>query len=69
LKKNILCRGTPNLQFIRPGDANECSGAWALALNAKHTPSVFALSRGNVANLPGTSIEGTLQGAYTIYEK
>eukprot|EP01129_Flabellula_baltica_P007843 TRINITY_DN306_c0_g2_i1.p1 TRINITY_DN306_c0_g2~~TRINITY_DN306_c0_g2_i1.p1 ORF type:complete len:677 (-),score=202.59 TRINITY_DN306_c0_g2_i1:182-2191(-) len=68
IEKSILCRAHPNLQFIRPYDSNEVSGAWALALKARHTPTVFSLARGGSPNLPTTSKEGTQHGAYIVYE-
>ena len=63
-----MCRSLPNLITIRPCDGNEVSGAYALAMQNPFTPTVIALSRQNVPNLNGTSIEKTMLGAYTIVE-
>eukprot|EP01054_Gregarina_sp_Poly1_P005128 Gregarina_sp_Poly_1__5127@NODE_2713_length_1792_cov_412_302029_g1721_i0_p1_GENE_NODE_2713_length_1792_cov_412_302029_g1721_i0NODE_2713_length_1792_cov_412_302029_g1721_i0_p1_ORF_typecomplete_len528_score85_78Transketolase_N/PF00456_21/1_2e50Transket_pyr/PF02779_24/3_5e34Transketolase_C/PF02780_20/5e03Transketolase_C/PF02780_20/9_4e10E1_dh/PF00676_20/2e07DXP_synthase_N/PF13292_6/0_00024DXP_synthase_N/PF13292_6/1_5e02TPP_enzyme_C/PF02775_21/0_0012TPP_enzyme_C/PF02775_21/9_6e03XFP_N/PF09364_10/0_00 len=61
-----LMRATPNLNFIRPCDGNEVSGAYALALENPKTPACLALSRGNVPHLPGTSWEKVKLGAYIL---
>jgi transketolase len=57
----MLCRSTPNLLTLRPADGNETSGAYLAALTANHRPSVIALSRQNVPNLEGSSVEGVLK--------
>lgn len=59
-------RATPNLDVIRPADANETALAWAHALNSKDRPSLFALSRQNLpilGNVPADAIE---KGAYIV---
>lgn len=63
-------RAIPNLTVIRPADGNECSGAYQVAItNAKqHKPTLLAFTRQNVPNLPGSSIEHTLKGAYTLVD-
>ncbi len=61
----------PNLDLYRPCDAMECAGAWAYALERKHGPTAFALSRQKLANLPrpaGFDPKSMLKGAYTIAE-
>ncbi|MEA5509573.1 transketolase [Crocosphaera sp. UHCC 0190] len=63
-------RAIPNLTVFRPADGNECSGAYKIAIekSKKHEPSLLALTRQNVPNLPGTSMEGVAKGAYTIVD-
>jgi len=68
LRKNAICRSHINLHYLRPCDGNETSGVWIIALRNKHGPSVFSLSRQNLPQIPGSSIEGTLKGAYVIRE-
>jgi transketolase len=68
IEKNSICRAQPNLLFLRPCDGNETSGVYILAIRNRHTPSVFALTRQNLPQLEGSSIEGTLRGAYVIKE-
>ncbi len=41
-------RALPNLNVVRPGDANEAALAWRFALAATDTPTVIALSRQGV---------------------
>lgn len=67
IEKLLLCRSTPNLLLLRPADGNETSGSYAVLLQEKHRPVVLALSRQDLPTLPGTSIEGTAKGAYTIF--
>ena len=56
------------LLVIRPGDGNETSGAYFVALSNRHRPSVLVLSRQPIPNLKGTSIEGVTKGGYTIQD-
>ncbi len=43
-----MCRATPNTHVIRPADLVETAEAWEVALNARTTPTVLALSRQNL---------------------
>ncbi len=63
-------RAIPNLTVIRPADGNETSGAYKVAIKkaSKTDPTLLALSRQNLPNLPGTSIAGVAKGAYTIVD-
>jgi len=61
-------RATPNGLTFRPADGNEVSGAYYAALINNKRPSFFALSRQNAPQLPNTSIENTLKGAYAIVD-
>ncbi|HIK54402.1 MAG TPA: transketolase [Synechococcales cyanobacterium M55_K2018_004] len=63
-------RAIPNLTVIRPADGTETSGAYKVAIeNAKnHKPTLLALSRQNLPNLAGSSIEGVAKGAYTVVD-
>jgi transketolase len=63
-------RAIPNLTVIRPADGNETSGAYKVAIEkaSKTDPTLLALSRQNLPNLPGTSIAGVAKGAYTIVD-
>ena len=47
-------RAIPNLVVIRPGDANEMSAAWMVALNQKNKPTALILTRQNLPVLPFT---------------
>jgi len=63
-------RAIPNLTVLRPADGNETSGAYKVAVeNAKnHRPTLLALSRQNLTNLAGSSIEGVAKGAYPVID-
>ena len=62
-------RAMPNLNVIRPADANETMVAWKLAVESQETPSLLALSRQNlpvIANSQSLAEEGVRKGAYII---
>ena len=59
-------RMIPNLTVIRPADGNETSGAYKVAVENRHAPTLLALSRQNLPNLEGSSIENTTKGAYVL---
>jgi transketolase len=59
-------RAIPNLLVMRPGDGTETSGAYKVAVSESKRPTLLALSRQNLPNLAGTSIEGVAKGAYII---
>eukprot|EP01135_Chromosphaera_perkinsii_P010170 Nk52_evm36s2039 gene=Nk52_evmTU36s2039 len=63
-----LCRATPNLIDLRPADGNEVAGSYIVAMEAKESPSVLALSRQNVPNLEGSSVEKVAKGAYVLQD-
>jgi transketolase len=61
-------RAIPDLQVLRPADADEVVGAWAAALD-HDGPSVIALTRQNVPALgdkPGGPVEAVAGGAYVL---
>jgi len=58
-------RALPNCLVWRPADGNETSASYLLALNS-HAPSILALSRQNLAQLEGSSIEKAAKGAYVL---
>jgi transketolase len=59
-------RAIPNLTVIRPADGNETSGAYKVAIESTHTPTLLALSRQALPVLAGSSIENTTKGAYVL---
>ena len=61
-------RSLPDLNFIRPCDAEETIGAWLLALKDADHPSLFALSRQPVPLLEGTSRDGVARGGYVVLD-
>eukprot|EP00461_Guttulinopsis_vulgaris_P004823 UN04825 len=60
-----LMRATPNMLTFRPADANEVSGAYAIALQHQG-PSVLCLSRQNVSLLPTSTPSNVLKGGYIV---
>jgi transketolase len=62
-------RAIPNLWFVRPGDANETSAAWALAVERSGGPVALALSRQKLPTLPNTdrlATDGVARGGYVL---
>ncbi|EPQ29612.1 uncharacterized protein PFL1_02831 [Pseudozyma flocculosa PF-1] len=64
----IALRAIPNLMFWRPADGNETSAAYLVAIESASTPSVLALSRQNLPQLEGSSIEKAAKGGYVLTE-
>ncbi len=64
-------RAIPNLDFVRPGDANETAAAWALAVERTDGPVALALTRQKLPTLAGTdrlAREGVSRGGYVLRE-
>ncbi|KAJ4396200.1 Transketolase [Gnomoniopsis smithogilvyi] len=61
-------RALPNCMVWRPADGNETSAAYYVALTSKHTPSILALSRQNLPQLEGSTIEKSIKGGYVLHE-
>lgn len=69
VETGIALRATPNLAFWRPADGNETSAAYLWAIQARSTPSVLSLSRQNLLNLEGSSIDKAIRGGYVLHEE
>ncbi|HXD56096.1 MAG TPA: transketolase [Solirubrobacteraceae bacterium] len=64
-------RAIPELWVIRPGDPNETSLAWRLALEREDGPVALMLSRQNVETLDRSEVapvEGVLRGGYVLWD-
>lgn len=61
-------RAIPNLAFWRPADGNETSASYFWAITTKTTPSVLSLSRQNLPNLEGSTLEKAVKGGYVLHE-
>jgi transketolase len=62
-------RAMPNLWFVRPGDANEATVAWAMAIERRGGPVALALTRQKLPTLAGTADlarEGVRRGGYVL---
>jgi transketolase len=68
VEMNEMLRATPNMFLYRPADGNETSAAYASILMNPHAPGVVALSRQNLPQLPGSSIEKGMLGGYTVWD-
>ena len=64
-------RSTPNVDVIRPADANELSVLWKHAMNTNDHPVVFALTRQNIPVIDREkylSAKGSIYGGYVVAE-
>jgi len=61
-------RAIPELIVFRPADGNETSGAYKVAVERRHQPTLLALSRQGLPNLAGSSIENTAKGGYILVD-
>ncbi len=63
-------RSIPNLNVIRPADANETQAAWNIAINSTETPTVLVLSRQNLEVITNaTDVQANVErGGYVIVE-
>jgi transketolase len=62
-------RAMPNMLTLRPGDANEVSQAWRVAIERKDVPTALILSRHGVPTLDRevyAPAEGLFKGAYVL---
>lgn len=63
-------RAIPNLDVIRPADAEETAGAYAAAIERADGPTALILSRQNLPLLTDSTVaerrEGTLKGGYVL---
>ncbi|TFB23123.1 transketolase [Filobacillus milosensis] len=64
-------RAMPNLNLIRPADANETKAAWEISLQSTDQPTALVLTRQGLPVLPETQAkasEGVRKGAYVVKE-
>ncbi|MCG5076526.1 transketolase [Paraburkholderia tagetis] len=62
-------RAVPNLNVIRPADANETAMAWRVALETRDRPTVLILTRQNVPTFDRTrfaAADGLRRGGYIL---
>ncbi|HHU56119.1 MAG TPA: transketolase [Acholeplasmataceae bacterium] len=57
IEQLTMLRSIPNLNVIRPADANEVKVAYKLALESKKTPTVIVLTRQDVGNVVKGEVE------------
>ena len=63
-------RATPNINVVRPADANETALAWVFALEQEDGPCALVLSRQNLPILDPDVVpdDAIVRGAYTLRE-
>jgi len=61
-------RALPNMMVWRPADGNECSAAYYVALTSHETPSIMALTRQNLPQIEGSTIQKGIKGGYVALE-
>ena len=68
IEQLAMLRATPNINLVRPADANETALAWSFALRQTNTPTAFALSRQGLPILDPDSIpeDAIERGAYAL---
>ncbi len=62
-------RAMPNMLVLRPGDANEVTEAWKVAMQQTHRPTTFVLARQPLPTLDRTkyaAASGVAKGAYVL---
>ena len=61
-------RAMPNMMVFRPGDGNETSGAYKVAIENRKRPSSLCLSRQGMANQQNSSVDKVALGGYVLEE-
>ena len=59
-------RSIPNMLVIRPGDGNETSGAYKVAVANRNRPTVLFLSRQAMANQANSNADHVAKGGYIL---
>ena len=59
-------RAIPNMLVFRPGDGNETSGSYKLAIENRNRPSALCLSRQGMPNQANSSIDKVRFGGYIL---
>ena len=67
IEQAAMLRALPNVNVFRPADGFETAAGWYLALTSKETPTALVLTRQNLPQLKGSSMEA-LKGAYVVSE-
>jgi len=62
-------RSMPNMNVLRPGDANETAAAYQIALKCVNTPTVICCCRGTVTPLEHSSRDKAMKGGYAVIQE
>lgn len=66
VEHHMALRAMPHLWYFRPGDANETSDAWRVAIERLDGPVMLALSRQKLPVYEETAGHGALRGGYIL---
>lgn len=66
IEQLTMLRSIPNLNVIRPADANEVKAAYKIALESKKTPTVIVLTRQNVNTYISEEDTKVNKGGYVV---
>ncbi len=66
IEQLIGIQAIPNMNVIRPADANETLAAWQIALESKGTPTTIVLTRQNLTVEENTNYDNVLKGGYIV---
>ncbi|HEY6378019.1 MAG TPA: transketolase [Candidatus Dormibacteraeota bacterium] len=66
VEHHMALRAMPNLWVVRPGDANETSYAWRMALGRRDGPVLLELSRQKLPVFTETADDAVLNGGYVM---
>jgi transketolase len=72
IEQVVSLRTIPNIVVLRPGDANETTEAWRIAMTTPKSPVCLILSRQKLPifdqSVMGSAREGVAKGAYILSE-
>jgi transketolase len=66
VEHHIALRAIPHLYVVRPGDANETSAAWRIAIEHNDGPTMLELTRQKLPVYAETAGGGALHGGYVV---
>ena len=66
IEQILTLRAIPDLVVIRPADGNETSGAYKVAIQRRHAPTLLVFSRQDLPNLENSTIDHTAKGGYIL---
>ncbi len=68
IEQLAMYRAMPNINVIRPANANEVRHAFRYALSSKTTPNIIVLTRQNVPTTYKLDYETFSKGAFVVYD-
>ncbi len=68
IEQLAMFRAMPNINVLRPANANEVRHAFRYALSSKTTPNIIVLTRQNVSTTYKLDYEVFTKGAFVVYD-